>query len=68
MSAVHAMLPFLLIGIGVGDMFVISNAIDQMPYTMKADERVVAGLRHAGPSITITSLTNCLAFIFGTSI
>ena len=58
---------FLLIGIGVDDMFVVTNAIDQTPYHLTPEERLRDGMAHAGPSITITSLTNILAFYFGSS-
>ena len=32
-SGVHNLMAFLLIGIGVDDMFVVANAIDQTPYS-----------------------------------
>lgn len=64
-AGVHNLMPFLLIGIGVDDMFVIANAVDQVPFSKSAEERIVMAMRHAGPSITITSLTNALAFYFG---
>ena len=66
-AGVHNLMPFLLIGIGVDDMFVIANAIDQVPFSKSAEERIVTGLSHAGPSITITSFTNALAFYFGST-
>ena len=66
-AGVHNLMPFLLIGIGVDDMFVIANAIDQVPFSKPANERVIEGLKHAGPSITITSFTNALAFYFGST-
>ena len=65
MSTVHNILPFMLLGIGVDDMFVIVNTIDQTPDHLPPDKRFIAGLSHAGPSITITSFTNDLAFFFG---
>ena len=58
-------MPFLLIGIGVDDMFVICNAVDQTDLKLSAKERIREAMSHAGPSITITSLTNILAFLFG---
>lgn len=58
-------MPFLLVGIGVDDMFVMCNAIDQVPYTKTSGERIWMALSHSGPAITITSLTNALAFAFG---
>ena len=65
-SPFHNVLPFMLIGIGVDDMFVIVSCIDQIPQTLSADERFKRGLTHAGPSITITSITDALAFFLGT--
>lgn len=67
MTGVHNLMPFLLIGIGVDDMFVVANAVDQMPFTMTGNERIIQAMKHAGPSITITSFTNVLAFYFGST-
>ena len=64
-AGVHQLIPFLLIGIGIDDIFVLCNAVDQTQLTEKPDERIRQALMNAGPSITITSLTNALAFYFG---
>ena len=64
-STFHAWLPFLLMCIGVEHMFVICNAIDQTDLTHSAYQRIHEALSHAGPAITITSLTTCIAFAFG---
>ena len=64
-SRAHAMLPFMVLGIGVDDMYVIVNTIDQTPIHLSANDRFRIGLTHAGPSITITSLTDGLAFFLG---
>ena len=66
-AGVHNLMPFLLIGIGVDDMFVIANAVDQVPFSKDPNERLIKAMRHAGPSITITSFTNALAFYFGST-
>ena len=63
----HEIQQFMLVGIGVDDMFVIANAIDQTPFDMPADKRFIAAFKHAGPSVTITSFTNALAFYFGST-
>jgi predicted RND superfamily exporter protein len=55
----------MILGIGVDDMFVIVNSVDQQPWWLSADERFKRGFIHAGPSITITSVTGALAFFFG---
>ena len=64
-SEMHGVLPFLILGLGVDDMFVIVNTIDQTPDHLSAKERFRIGLTHAGPSITITSVTDGLSFFIG---
>jgi hypothetical protein len=46
-------------------MFVICNAIDQTDLKKPVAERMSEGMGHAGPSITITSFTNAVAFFIG---
>ena len=64
-SQLHNILPFMIIGIGVDDMFVIVNSIDQTSPHLSANERFKIGMVHAGPSITITSVTDGIAFLLG---
>ena len=64
-AGIHSLLPFLLIGIGVDDMFVLSSAVDQTDATQSVSTRMKIGMMHAGSSITITSLTNIIAFLLG---
>ena len=66
-SELHSLMPYLLIGIGVDDMFVIANAVDQVPFSFSADQRVISAIKHAGPSITISSITNGIAFFLGST-
>lgn len=54
-----------MLGIGVDDMFVICNAIDQTSFELSPAERVKKGMKHAGASITLTSLTDAMAFFIG---
>ena len=46
-------------------MFVVCNAIDQTDINKPVKERMKVAISHAGPSITITSFTNAVAFFFG---
>ena len=67
---VHSILPFVLLGIGLDDAFVIANAFDReragVPRESEDDEAMVnrgaRALARAGASITVTSLTDLVAF------
>lgn len=65
---VNSILPFLLLGLGVDDMFVIMQAWNNLTEDEKKltiNERIGLALKHAGVSITITSITNFAAFAIG---
>ena len=67
---VNNVLPFLLLGLGIDDMFVIMQAWNNLtPHekTLKLTERVGKALKHAGVSITVTSITDFAAFAIGSS-
>lgn len=64
-SPLMSVLPFLLLGIGVDDMFVIVNSYDNTPAHLPVPERVALALAESGSSVTVTSLTDVLAFFIG---
>ncbi len=64
----HPIIPFLLMGIGVDDMFVIVQSLENMSGVERAlpvPQRIALTMKHAGVSITVTSLTDLAAFSFG---
>ena len=64
----HSVLPFLLLGIGIDDMFVIVQSWDTLPakdQTGTLQERFGKTLSHSGVAITITSITDVVAFAVG---
>ena len=58
-------IPFLILAIGVDNMYIISNAIDETDPKSSIDERVGEGLSKIGTSVTLASLSEFLAFMLG---
>ncbi|KAJ9585968.1 hypothetical protein L9F63_020382, partial [Diploptera punctata] len=66
---IHPVLPFLLLGIGVDNIFIIMQSLDNLKKEDRGEdvaERMGQVLRQAGVSITVTSLTDIVAFAVGT--
>jgi len=63
----HNLIPFLLLGIGIDDMFVIMQCYDNLGQQKTSDVVVNIGLtmRHAGVAITVTSFTDFIVFALG---
>ncbi|CAG0891880.1 unnamed protein product [Cyprideis torosa] len=68
-SPVHNILPILLQGLGVDDLFVILQCWDSLPDGLGPSLPVRLGktMRHAGVAVTITSLTDFAAFSVGST-
>ncbi|CAB3372453.1 Hypothetical predicted protein [Cloeon dipterum] len=67
---VHHSLPFLLLGIGVDDMFIIMQNFFNLSPAEKIKplpEKIGLMMQHAGASITVTSLTDFVAFAIGSA-
>ncbi|XP_012536328.1 NPC intracellular cholesterol transporter 1 isoform X2 [Monomorium pharaonis] len=69
---VHTSLPFMLLGLGIDDIFVFNASwkkihTDESNLNKPLTERIGLALGHAGSAITITSLTDVVAFIIGAS-
>ena len=61
-------LPFLAISIGVDDIFILmDNLVAIDPASMGPEDRLALTFRRAGSSILTTTVTDCLAFLVGTS-
>jgi len=66
-NPVVTVLPFILLGIGVDDMFVLEQALSATDKTAPPAERMAACMGSAGVSITVTSLTDLVAFALGST-
>ena len=69
-TGMNQLLPFLMLGVGIDDMFVIMQAFENLdPDERKLDLATRFGLtmKHAGVAVTITSVTDFLAFAIGAS-
>ena len=62
-SNMHPLLPFLLLGIGADDMYVITAVVDQVNPRMSSQKRIAKALKLGGVSILITSFTDAVAFM-----
>ena len=70
-TPVTGILPFICLGIGIDDMFVIvkcfNNISDEEKKKNTLAKNIGLAMNHAGGSITVTSLTNVCAFATGAS-
>ncbi|XP_069118371.1 patched domain-containing protein 3-like [Argopecten irradians] len=60
-------MPFLLVGIGLDDMFILLSGLADAPTSYSIEDKMKQTLRTSGVAITITSLTDFLAFAIGAS-
>ena len=64
----HSVMPFLMLGIGIDDMFVIMQSFHTLTLEEKKlglVERFGRTMKHAGAAITVTSITDVIAFGVG---
>ena len=70
-TPVTGILPFICLGIGIDDMFVIVRCFNNISEEEKKKntlaKNIGLAMNHAGGSITVTSLTNVCAFATGAS-
>ncbi|GMH38064.1 hypothetical protein BSKO_05948 [Bryopsis sp. KO-2023] len=58
--------PFLLVGLGMDDTFVIMGAYSMVPHDLPLEQRIAETMKQAGSSIMVTSVTDFVAFTVGT--
>lgn len=61
-------IPFLILAIGVDNMFIIKNAVENQKKInpgISVENRLALGLKEVGPSITTAAICETLAFLVG---
>uniref|UniRef100_A0A1I7Y8Y4 SSD domain-containing protein n=1 Tax=Steinernema glaseri TaxID=37863 RepID=A0A1I7Y8Y4_9BILA len=64
-NSITLVMPFLVIGVGCDDVFIILHAWRKTNKEDTLETRIAETMEEAGPSITLTSLTNGLSFAVG---
>lgn len=63
--SIVGVLPFLIIGIGIDDMFIMLSGLSEAQSKTSVEDKMAETLRISGVGITITSLTDLIAFMAG---
>jgi len=67
-TQLHNVLPFLMLGIGIDDMFVLVQSYENLTKEerkMSLEDRFGKALSYAGMAVSVTSVTNIVAFALG---
>lgn len=70
-AGVHATLiiaeviPFLVLAVGVDNIFIMVNEFERVDKSMSIDRRLMEMMAHVGPSIVLSSVTETMAFSLG---
>ena len=65
--SIAGILPFLIVGVGIDDMFIIVDQLDRTHPDQTIPKRLSTVMRVVGPAVTMTTMTDLLAFAVGTS-
>ncbi|PFX34181.1 Patched domain-containing protein 3 [Stylophora pistillata] len=60
-------LPFLVIGVGIDDIFIIMDELDRQPRDLSTAEKIKRVMKHSAPTVTMTTMTDLVAFAVSTS-
>ncbi|XP_060597853.1 patched domain-containing protein 3-like [Ruditapes philippinarum] len=63
--SIVGVVPFLVIGIGIDDMFILLSGLSEAQNQKTVEDKIAETLRISGVGITITSLTDLIAFMSG---
>lgn len=66
-NQLHLLLPFIVMGIGVDDLIIITFTFDQTSVSDPPVKRIQQTMEHCGVSIAYTTLTDIMAFSLGST-
>lgn len=64
-NVINTIIPFLIIAIGVDDMFIMNACWYQTNRDLPTQERMALMMENAGVAVSITNITDILAFLIG---
>ncbi|XP_052082673.1 patched domain-containing protein 3-like [Mytilus californianus] len=62
---IGSIMPFIILGIGLYNLFVLLSGLNRAPVKGAVEERIGSAMRDTGVSITISSLTDITALLIG---
>ena len=65
--SMNGVLPFLILGIGIDDMFIIMDELDRQDPELTVVQTIKSVLVHSGATVTMTTITDLVAFAVSTS-